>query len=749
MLAVRSGASTTVAVDVEGGDAEGADTTLVLVEASATTGARVARRFQAPGVAELNLDGSLDWELQASAPGFWSRPQRLVPGESRVRLTLYAAAVLASSFEVPHGEESPAEVRLRLQDPRALGELVIVGGEVPAPEAPTLEEAGVVCPVVGSLWSCTVPAGKWDLRVRVESYISHNYWELELPPGQTVDLKRMRLEKGASVVGRVAVDDGVLPSRVSVELGPSQADRPTTRQGLLDLERLSLSTSVNGRGYFVFSGMPPGSYRIEASAKGLVAAVMAPVPVYENAETEVTRPLVLTRPLEVDFAISPPMDPEDRQWAAHLAKRLEMPGRLEEVGEHVVSEDGTFSARGLAPGEYLVTLVDGAGRRFAAQDVTLFEGQDYKHLDLQLVRVEGTVALGADPLVADAYFGGRKGVESIRMRSDEEGAFSGYLPREGLWLADVVAGDGSVNRRFRDVRVRATGDGIATVELTLPSTRLAGSIVDERGSPVSGALVLVFELVSQVALHKTADAEGEFVFMGLGEGPVLLEAEAYVEGARLKSERRIVSLVEGVDPGRQELVARPTIRVRGRVVSPTGQGVPAAAIVGEVTGTSILAGTVATAVTGVDGGFALELPSDAVYVDTWALPLGCSLSYARIHVESTESTEIECNDDAGTLQLELPPQDLPGENETRPSTLIFINGVVLRTNALHRWAALNGEARKPEGDLLVVPQMPAGNYSYCFMTSSEALQFTRSGEVPSQACSTGFLRRNGSLSLTR
>jgi hypothetical protein len=717
-----------------------------LVEASGAHGGTVARRFEAPGTVSLDLNDTLDWVLEAKAPGFWSPPQALIPGRGAATLTLYPAARLSSTLDFPDGGRVPPDVRLRLQDPRWQRAIVVVGGEEAATEEPSLPEATIVCPVVDSQWACTVPAGTWDTRVRAESYISHYFWELRLPAGKTVDLERLRLEEGASIVGRVAVEEGALPDDVTVALSPSRAHAPTTRRGLLEFETLSLSESVNERGYFVLAGMQPGAYRLEASAEGFVAAVMTPVPVYENAESELTSPLVLSRPLEVDFMVSPPLDPQGRQWAAHLLRWLEIPGRAENAGEHVVNEDGTFTATDLAPGEFLIRLIDGTGRRFAAQDVSVFEGRGLQHIELPIIGVEGEVLLGDEPLLAEVYFGGRRGSESIRVDSDEEGAFSGYLPREGLWLVEVRSANGDVSRRIRDVRVRADRDGVARVELVLPSTYLAGRVIDENGVPVPGSRVVATELASQSTLLKITAEEGEFLFMGLGEGPVSLEAEARVGNEVLKTENRIVALVEGLDPGLQEIVARRTLSLEGRVLGPTGHGVPGASIVGEVTGTSSSAPRGVGSVTGVGGGFTLELPSDAVSVDAWAFPMGCSLSFARIDAESTESADIQCNDDAGTLRLEY-PQDLTREGGTRATVLIMINGAPLGAHALYRWAELNGEPAHGQVGRLVVPQMPAGDYALCLLEPSRSVQVMSSGELTTDGCSTGYLRRNGSLSL--
>jgi hypothetical protein len=718
---------------------------LVLVEARNSTGEVVSTRLKAPGGTSLDLDPESDWQITAVAPGYWSPGEVVVPGQDEASLQLFPASTATSRLKVPQGEEVPTEILLVLREPHQTG--VVLVGEEHAPQASIgLSEVTQTCPVVDALWSCTVPASVWDIRVRARGFISHYLWAQDLKAGETLNLGNLRLKRGASVSGWVETDDGSVPDRVSVELAPSQAQAPTTREDLELFKAHVLTTAVGENGFFTFSGVQPASYRLAASADGYVDAVATAVPVLENAETEIADPLILRHPVTADFLVEPPLDPSEKPWAATLHHELDLPGREDIVGDYAVGEDGSFSVTGLAPGRYAVGLVDSGGNAFARTDVVVGDQDGFYDIELPIVRVEGDVRIGDTPLPADVYFGGRRGVERIHAESDQEGDFGIYLPREGLWVVDVISGDESVTKRFPDVVVREGSHGVAKVELALPNTFLEGRAIDDLGLPVNSAQVLVKELRTRAIAHKAVDEAGEFVFMGLDEGLVSIEAEAFVDGETLAADGRVVALSEGVSPGVQELVLRRTTKLSGRVVSGAGSGVPGAWVVGMFANASGIGFGTASATANVDGEFTLKVPNHSGSVDLWAMPVGCSLTYAQLQTRSSEPVTLACNDDSGTVTIRY-PDDPPPEDRWRLPLVLTINGAFLDLQMLERWSRVNQRAVVPRSDSLVVTNMPAGDYRLCLLEPEGSAAFLTTGDMSTARCSAGFLGRYGTLEL--
>jgi Carboxypeptidase regulatory-like domain len=734
-----------VSIQVEAPQPPPPETILALLEARSPTGQTATLRFKVPGSAGLDLDPIVDWTLSVSAPDYWAPTRVLRPGQSAITLELFPAGSVASAIRTQPGEEMPTDLRLLLRDPRATD--VVLTGNVGAPmPSPDLPEVAVTCPVVEGLWSCMVPAGVWDLRVRARGFLSHYFWDLKVPAGATAQLKPLQLERGASLIGRVETEEGVLPESTVVRLSPSLAHEPETQGDLLLFKSRTLETGLEHEGFFIFAGIPPGSYRLTASASGFVDAVVPSAPVLDNAETEIAVPLTLRRPITADFVVVPPLDPQDLQWTASLVRRLDIPGRVDAVGDYVVGEDGTFTVERLAPGDYSVALIDGSSNRFARLEVTIAGEGGVTVLEAPGVPVEGTVSLGDSPLSADVYFGGTRGGESVRMSADEEGSFAGYLPREGLWIVEVVASDLGVNRRFQDVSVRPGKDGVADVELTLPDTFLQGRVVDDQATPVPGAQVVVTELTSRALVRDRVDDGGEFSFLGLAEGPVSLEAEASVGGETLAASMRIVTLSEDVDPGFQELVLHRMVDVSGRVVSAASTGVPGAWIVGQATPTNGIGLISVTTAANVDGAFTLRVPADTAVVDVWAMPIGCSLTHSRIDIADGTEVTIQCNDDSGTLEIRYPP-DLSAEEKSRLLLAVTLDGVLLDLQMLKRWTQFNATPGAATEERFLVPQMPAGNYALCLLDAAGGTELLMTGRHTSSRCTSGFLGRYGELAL--
>ena len=60
-----------------------------------------------------------------------------------------------------------------------------------------------------------------------------------------------------------------------------------------------------------------------------------------------------------------------------------------------------------------------------------------------MVEIEGRLPLGDEPIQAQLAFGSSQGAKQIRLSTDKEGRFEGYLPGE-VTTSEVVSGSSSV-----------------------------------------------------------------------------------------------------------------------------------------------------------------------------------------------------------------------------------------------------------------------------------------------------------------
>lgn len=219
------------------------------------------------------------------------------------------------------------------------------------------KEAGpkgeVTCPLKGEKWNCELPAGVLDLQLRAKGHISHYRWGLKIPPGTVLDVGRLELRRGASLIGWVQTEEKLPASSKScrVTLVPRLAG-PQFSEGDKERSRaLQLSVAVNERGFFHIDGIPPGGYRVVAWQEGYSRA-RRDVDIIESAQAELKEPLILDRPRTLQVLVSPPQDPWGKAWRVRLSETGDEPSRSFEVANSVVSEDGAWTRKGLPGGQY-------------------------------------------------------------------------------------------------------------------------------------------------------------------------------------------------------------------------------------------------------------------------------------------------------------------------------------------------------------------------------------------------------------
>ncbi len=691
--------------------------------------------IEVPGGIELNLERGFTWRLKVKAAGLWA-PETLMVGGSElpaeIQIRMVATSTLTARVETPEDLEEPEGLNVRLRSPsQAAG----AAGAI---------DQSLECPVNGGQWRCEVPSGVFDLRLRSAGFISHYLWERELPARQTLDLGVVKLAPGSSISGwLVTADDSPLDEKTRVVAAPRATHVGSPREQ----ERqagLALETAVSERGFFHFQGLRPGAYELHAEQKGFVPLRSLPVMVVENLGTELPEPLVLTRPAELFIGVEPPADPRGEPWRLTLSS----PSSTEGVPPGLTDEAGTWVTTSLNPGPYTLIVADSEGSRVASEEIVVEPPETEHWVMLSFVEVEGVVTLGDEPLAARLAFGGSSGMTSVSMQADDEGRFSGVLPRPGTWSLDVRSGSPRVFRRLRAVEVEPTaGSSRAFVEIELPGTRLEGEVVDAEGSGITGATILAVPVPqgpddpAERPSFVRSEEGGLFVFEGFEPAVYRLQAiVAEPSGQKRQSEPVEVSLKEDDPFQTARLVIGRSVRFQGRILW-RGTGVPGIAVLAQPrgSGTGVL---VPSGLSGPDGRFELELPEGTASAALTVLAPGFLLYKQVVTVAGGEEHPARLEREGGGTLVIQPRTPVDFASGQGLPWVVRSDGVHLDMGTLSKWSILN-QGGGIGGEKIKIPMMPAGGYQVCWPLRRRQAKEDRKPE-----CHGGDLPAYGRLEIT-
>ncbi|HEX7184164.1 MAG TPA: carboxypeptidase-like regulatory domain-containing protein [Thermoanaerobaculia bacterium] len=678
----------------------------------------------------VKLPPGSSWEVSAEVPGFWVRRQELRVGSpdqvSRVSLSLWPLGTISGTVKVK--EKGLALPRKLLVETLAAPAFL---------KRPAVPPGALGCPVdKEGAWSCSLPAATFDLVISAEGFTPHYRWGIELQAGKRVNLGTVVLERGASVAGWVAVEGGVIDTdRCVARLSPLLAEGTDLRKSV-DLERTAREEPVRKDGFFQLKGLSPGLYALEVRQPGYAPAKLSPVQVDPRSETFLRDPLILARPLDLAFTVTPPLDWLGKPWHAQVFRVRDEGTRLHPiVFESSADSEGRFTVPGQSPGRYRILILDSLGNRLYSDDNRQVDGPASEPLliEIELVDLEGSLRLGREPLRGTLWFGGRSGEVSVKMETDREGRFFGLLPREGFWIVDVEAEEPIVRVRAQ-TDVQAGRSGKASLEIDLPDTRVFGRVVDEQGKPAAQALVIV-EGKSPVQSVR-ADASGAFAIRGLQEGPVKLGATLSSQASDLVQ----ASLVEGRAVGPIELRLRRVERLAGRVLSARGP----------VAGSRVLVssfpsgGGGAVGTTGTDGAFSVDIPPDIHQVVAFVSAPGFAFQ-AFGPMEKT-ALNLLVSEEGGSLEVTLPGS---GEDLLRQDKVLvlFQNGLPVPVGLLSQWSYDQGVPREATGRR-TFRNVALGEYRACIVPRQlEPSLMSGVLSVPEAVCAAGMLSPGATLSL--
>ena len=534
--------------------------------------------------------------------------------------------------------------------------------------------------------------------------------------------------------------DGSVPSgtcRVSLGLRTSDPRNPSVSQRL---DAVALEVAPNDRGFFQLVGVPPAMYVITATEPGFAPATVYPVEAGEGLQALLKEPLVLHRPSQLTLFVDPPVGPQGGSWRVKLFHR-DATGRSGREYAGSVAADGSWVATHLTPGSYQVFVEDDLEifsrdrvSRWYNDEIAVEPGDNLHHVDLEVIEVEGSIHLGEDPVRAGIWFGGKSGATRFRFDSDSEGAFGGYLSRDGTWPVEVQLADG-LRVSLEPVEVPRPDPGeAASIDLHIPDTAVSGRVVDEDGEPVAGAVVSAIDHSgpsAQQPSRTSSDANGAFQFLGISEGPFLLEASDFSR----KSDPVPIHVVEDVPTDPITLVIRSSRRVRGRVFDERGP-VPGAVVQVLPLGSagSNLA-RVSQAVADPAGRFELELPAGISRVAGIVLRPGYATRLFQVNVSADETLALLVDRSGGTVAIST-----ASRSQMNDAVLEF-EGAGFPLTVLVRVASHEVELGD---DQLVLRNLAAGDYRLCV---GGMLALITGLTSPGTACGTAHLAPFGHVQL--
>lgn len=646
------------------------------------------------------------WRVRAVVGGYWAAEELAVAGGAATGIALYPAGELRGRLTVPPNMTQPRELQVTFgPTPSSHGD----GRSRPA--------GRVVCPVAELVWTCTLPAGVFDLRIHAPGFASALAWDVTVGAGDPMAGPALALIPGAAVLGRVEVDGQARLEEVEVELRPAGA---ATRDPEIGgrLGQLYRTTHADRRGYFQFEDLAPGVYRIEARHAGRAPAVREPVEVLAGKELDLVQPLAVAAPSELVLLIAPPVPPTevDQGWNVEL-RALDGSNQ-----SRITHADWTGAAEvDLAPGWYRLSVRDRRST-WLAEEIELPSGKSVRELELPLVAIEGTVRRGEKRQRARLDFGGQlPRAEEVHILTDPEGNFSGHLPAEGEWPLTVLLEPGGSEQRLEPVEVvERAGEDVVRLDIELPDTLLVGQVVDAAGQPVAQATVLAWQEGSRAGRSKArSNAAGRFRYWSLRSGEWIVEA---FSGSR---SGRVEIALEEAQPQRIEIRLGVERTLAGRVVSDAGPVAGALVYaIPDVPRTTPLSPWRTDPL----GAFEARVPADTTGVHLFVLALGrpARLLWLPLSPEGEVRPEVVLGPAASSGTLRLQRSQAPsGAFELRHGA------ARLPIHLLQDWASIHRTRLPWDGDW-TVPAMEPGTWELC------------RGDV----CDRGFLPPGGELELS-
>lgn len=534
--------------------------TTTLLELRGPAGTRPWQIELGAGTLPVPVGGPPPWTLRCADPALWCQD-------------LLLTAERAEPWPFPIFQRARLSGRLPASAARGADGRVVVQGWVAyvEDESPMLFVLDLAVEQGG--FAADVPFAIADLRIAVPGAAPIYRWGVEPNERGAIDLGELDLAAGGSLSGFLVAPDGGAVAGGGVVIEPlSAAAEPSVVE---KLSRLGRRTEADEDGFFQLLGIPPGRYRLIARGRGLERTLPA-IEIEADGEVHLRR-LELHGGLTLAARLVPPTPPEGGLWG------LRVLGSGPQPIEREVSASGETTFRDLAPGAYEIAVVSPAGEMRLVDRVAVL-ADTTRELRVDQVRVDGSVRLGREPLVARVVVETGRG-DSTSFESGGDGRFGGWLPaphRHFLRLR-VLAPQAGLDRTLELAGADVVlADDLLRLDLDLSQRRVHGRLIDDSGQPVADASVEAWDAWLPAAEGRTDD-EGHFGLEGLEAGSYWITARHSAAGAadpvrvELRDEDEEVELLLAARPLRTlagSLVAADGLPVAGAKLSVTSVGSP-------------------------------------------------------------------------------------------------------------------------------------------------------------------------------
>lgn len=659
------------------------------------------------GWSEVALDlprfGDGSWIVLLEAPGAWAPPIRLADSGSEAA-ELQPGGILRLRFPPASAE--------RLRKSLADAAFLLLAAEL-RPRPPRWEVRSVelwcrsLTPGDAGAWACPAPVGTLDLKVRLGRFATEFLQGLTIERHGVLATPEVVLRPGATVAGFGAPGS-------TVSLRPRSAARG--RNAPPELQLATEEIQADAEGHFEFGGLHPGEY--EVAAFWGPAVTTTPVIVEYYGQAVLVGDLAPPRLASLRVQVTPPQDFDGQRWRFVLAPVSGSTRNLMTQTSAPVELDGSLALDDLPEGQFLAQLFDSRGSTWWSEFIAV-TGDSITEVEVPAIEVVGELRMGPESVEGTIVFGTTQRPVNVRMTSDANGDFGGFLPRQGLWEAELLlpqagcggCGEDGLMIAVEPVEVERGPSGKAFVKIVLPHTRLNGRVLSRAsGQPAAGARVTVLRWGDEGQPQRRealfeSNEEGRFEVTALAPGLVGAWARS-ADGAE-ESPWVGTQLLEGstaditllLERKRELLVAARS--ERGPIPGAFVLAAPAESA------RSIFEGFIHKGYTGAGGDLMLRLPAASSGADLVVSAPGYASRCLRVGLPQDRPLTVALSQVGGSLRLVGPPGVSPALVQAR----LLGPGGSLDTRLLR--SALEDRIRWEE-DAMVLELVEPGPYELCW-----------------------------------
>lgn len=432
----------------------------------------------------------------------------------------------------------------------------------------SFDDQPLQCSVKDSRWRCEAPADvPFDLTLQFPGFAALRYWDVIVRPSGEGELEPKMLHPGASFSGWLRDPKGKPLADAHLALYPLEASAPDAKH----VEARKSSAVSNARGFFQFTGMEGGRYRLVSQAGDWSPAILPSVELRAGEELVWPRNIVHASRAMLTAFLDPPRDRKGNPWTLELAEREPLhPGAKPRNTRHKASEDGRWEAARIGADAYELRVVGESGSILRRVDVDLSGGGPTSlQISVHDFFVRGVVKAGDEALEADLVFTDGSG-GFVKTSSSADGSFEVGFPSVGRWSPSVqYPRKRGARTQGEPIEVR---EDTQAVEVALPGGRFRGTVFDAERRPRKAAVHVTRD--RSLIAQQVTDEDGKFDLIGLRGGDYALDGE----GPAGKTAHPFEVTLEQDETKDVDLVLSPYRAVAGVVVLPSGSPASGAVI---------------------------------------------------------------------------------------------------------------------------------------------------------------------------